>query len=182
VKQLDHLFDAAARLTARGVRVVVAGGPVPGYEQYSDELIRAGREKLGDRLVHLGHLEDLRGFFNAVTLFTSTSRAEGCSNSVLQALACGAPVIGYPGISVDEQVLPDGGAIVEQDRVGLLTAELDRWLADPARIARARDGARGQAQRLFDINKIADDIWGEYASLTSTAAEQVVEPAAAGVS
>jgi glycosyltransferase involved in cell wall biosynthesis len=169
VKQLEHLFEAAVRMNNPAVRVVVAGGPVPEYREYAENLIREGRERLGDRLVHLGHLDDLRGFFNAMTVFVSTSQAEGCSNSVLQSLACGCPVIGYPSVSVDEQVLPEGGAIAGQDRIDELTAALARWVDDPELVARGRAGARRQAERMFDINTIADDIWNEYRALAGAA-------------
>jgi glycosyltransferase involved in cell wall biosynthesis len=170
VKQLEHLFEAAARLKDRGARVVVAGGPVPGYEDYAAQLIARGRQLLGDRLIHLGHLADIRGFLSAIDLFVSTSQAEGCSNSVLQSLACSVPVIGYPSVSVDEQVLPGGGAIVAQDRIDLLAAELDGWLGDANRRARGKQGARDRAAQLFDVRRIADQLWEEYQTLTAAPA------------
>ena len=41
------------------VRVFVAGGPVPGDEEYARALLDEARAKLGDRLVLLGYLEEL---------------------------------------------------------------------------------------------------------------------------
>jgi glycosyltransferase involved in cell wall biosynthesis len=87
-KQLEHLFEAAARLPAR-VRVLLAGIAVSGDEAYADDLLRAARQRLGDRLVHVGHLDELRGFYNALDLFVNTSQEEACSISVLEAMACG---------------------------------------------------------------------------------------------
>jgi glycosyltransferase involved in cell wall biosynthesis len=170
VKQLEHLFDAAARLRDPTVRVVLAGGPVPEYQEYAVQVIARGRQRLGDRLIHLGHVAEMPEFFNAIDLFVSTSQAEGCSNSVLQALACGVPVIGYPSVSVDEQVLPDGGAIVPQNCVDGLTAELNRWLSDARLREAGRRGARGRAVELFDVRKSADLIWQEYRELVGSAA------------
>lgn len=160
-KQLEHLFRAAAGL-GPDVRVVVAGGPVPGDEKYAEQLLADGRALLGSRLEVLGHLDELRDFYNALDLFVNTSQEEACSISVIEALSCGCPVIGYASRSVDEQVLPLGGEIVPQDDDAALTSALRRWLADPARLAGARAGARRQAETLFDIRPLADNLYSQY--------------------
>ncbi len=36
---------------------------------------------------------------------------------------------------MDEQILPNGGEVVEQDRVDLLTDVLRRWVGNPTRLA-----------------------------------------------
>jgi glycosyltransferase involved in cell wall biosynthesis len=164
-KQLEHLFDAAARLPDRSVKVVVAGRPRPGDEAYASELIEAGRRKLGRRLIHVGHLSNLRGLCNALDLFVNTSKEEICSISVLEALACGCPVVGYPSKSVDEQILPAGGEIVRQDNSDELTTVLAAWVHDRQRLSEARIGARRRAEEAFDIRKRADQLWNEYEGL-----------------
>jgi glycosyltransferase involved in cell wall biosynthesis len=160
-KQLEHLFRAAAGLGSE-VRVVVAGGPVPGDEQYAEKLLADGRALLGSRLEVLGHLDELRDFYNALDLFVNTSQEEACSISVIEALSCGCPVIGYASRSVDEQVLPLGGEIVPQDDTSALASALQRWLADPSRLVAARAAARQQAESLFDIRPLADDLYAQY--------------------
>jgi glycosyltransferase involved in cell wall biosynthesis len=167
VKQFEHLFEAVSRLVAPGVRLVVAGGPVPGYESYASQILQEGRRKLDGRLFLVGHLRDVRGLLNAVDVYANTSQAEGCSNSVIQAMACGVPVVSYPSTSVDEQVLPGGGAIVGQDDIPALSGELSRWINDPdlRRVASAE--SRRRAERLFDIHGIASELWAEYQDLMS---------------
>src|SRR5262249_2779911 len=113
-KQLEQLFATAARITSPNVPLVLAGGPVSGEEAYAAKLLEEGKRKLGERLIHLGHLHDLRDFFNGLDVCVNTSMVETCSISILQSLACGCPVVGYPSKSVDEQILPDGGEIVPQ--------------------------------------------------------------------
>jgi glycosyltransferase involved in cell wall biosynthesis len=161
-KQLEHLFAAVGRVSAPGLCLLLAGGPVPGDERYAEKLLRQGKEQLQDRLVCLGYLKELRGFYNALDVFVNTSLAETCSISVMESLACGCPVVGYPSTSVDEQVLPGGGEIVAQDRVDLLALALERWLKEPAALASARSGARHRAEETFDIRRIADQLWDEY--------------------
>jgi glycosyltransferase involved in cell wall biosynthesis len=164
-KQLEHLFEAASRLTVPGLRVVVAGAAVKGDEAYAEELLRAARARLGDQLVALGHLEELRGFYNALDVFVNTSQEEACSISVSESLACGCPVVAYPSKSVDGQILPHGGEVVEQDNVHDLTTVLARWLADPKALRDRRIGARRTAEAYFDIRRLSDQLWDEYASI-----------------
>jgi glycosyltransferase involved in cell wall biosynthesis len=161
-KQLEHLFRAAAQLDVPGMKVVVAGAAVKGDEAYAEALFADARAQLGDRLVALGHLDELRGFYNALDVFVNTSQEEACSISVSESLACGCPVAAYPSKSVDGQILPDGGEVVEQDNVEQLTAVLKRWLADPAALAARRNGARRTAEAYFDIRRLSQQLWDEY--------------------
>jgi len=164
-KQLEHLFDAVARLPMAGIRVLVAGSAISGDEVYADNLLREAKRKLGERLIHVGHLTELRGFYNALDLFVNTSEEEACSISVLEAMACGCPVVGYASKSVDEQVLPGGGEIVEQNRVDLLSECLTRWLTDPGRLAAGSHGARQRVEDSYDIRKVSMTLLGEYQDL-----------------
>jgi glycosyltransferase involved in cell wall biosynthesis len=161
-KQLEHMFAAVGRLNVPGLRVVVAGGPMPGDEAYAKNLLHRAQEQLGDRLLCLGHLSELRGFYNALDLFVNASQEEACSISIMEALACGCPIVGYPSTSVDEQILPSGGEIVEQDNVEQLRDCLERWLCNPEKLRAGREGARRRAEETFDIRKIADQLWQEY--------------------
>jgi glycosyltransferase involved in cell wall biosynthesis len=165
-KQLEHLFDAAARADVPGLKVLLAGGAVPWEPAgYAEAVLADGRARLGDRLVPVGHLTELRGFYNALDLFVNTSKQEACSISVLEALACGCPVIGYPSESVAEQILPDAGGVVEQDRPDLLADLIRKWVADPDRVAQARVAARRRAEEWFDIRRLADFLWDEYTAV-----------------
>jgi glycosyltransferase involved in cell wall biosynthesis len=181
-KQLEHLFEAVARLDSPRLRVAVAGGPVPGDEAYADALVREARRRLGERLIYLGHLEELRDLYNGLDVFVNTSQEEACSISVIEALACGLPVVGYPSKSVDGQVLPDGGEIVPQDRIDLLTEALGRWISDPGRMGATRADARRQAEDRFDIQRLADRLWDEYQAVVTRREPVLAAPPPRGTS
>jgi glycosyltransferase involved in cell wall biosynthesis len=166
-KQLEHLFEAATRLDMPELRVVVAGGAVKGDEAYADALLRTARTTLGDRLVAVGHLDELRGFYNALDIFVNTSQEEACSISVSESLACGCPVVAYPSKSVDGQILPDGGEVVTQDSIHDLAAVLRRWLGDPQILQARRVGARRTAEAYFDIRQLSRQLWNEYERILS---------------
>jgi glycosyltransferase involved in cell wall biosynthesis len=179
-KQLEHLFEAAARLPGPRLKVVVAGGPVAGDEAYAERVLADARSRLGDRLVLLGHLNELRGLYNGLDVFVNTSQEEACSISVLESLACGCPVVGYPSKSVDEQVLPGGGEMVEQDRIDLLTAALAEWSSDEARREEARRGARRRAETAYDIRRLSAVLWDEYEAVLAEAGRRPREAVCTG--
>ena len=137
-------------------------------------MIELGRRLLGQRFIYLGHLDDLRGMMNALDLFVNTSREESFGISVLEAMACGCPVVGYDSKAVDEVVLPHGGEITPQDDIESLKTAVNRWIADPTKLAVARTSARRQAER-FDIKYISQQLWREYEEVL---AETRREPAA----
>jgi glycosyltransferase involved in cell wall biosynthesis len=166
-KQLDHLFDAIAGMDNKSCTVVVAGGQVSGFEDYAQRLLSYGRQVLGSRFVHLGHIEDIRGFYNALDLVVNTSEGEACSISILEALACGCPIVGYSSISVAEQVLPGGGEIVPQNDVSALAAALSRWCMDRELIESARSRARARVDSEFNIEVIASALWDQYKAVLS---------------
>jgi glycosyltransferase involved in cell wall biosynthesis len=166
-KQLEQLFDAAASMQKKDVKVLLAGGPIPDGQTYADGLLQYARDRIGARLVHVGHLSDLRAFYNALDVFVNTSLEESCSISVMESLASGCPVVGYPSVSVHEQVLPTGGEIVPQDSVSDLARALDRWVSDPAKLSAARGTARARAEEAFDIRRLSDRLWSEYESVLS---------------
>jgi glycosyltransferase involved in cell wall biosynthesis len=175
-KQLEHLLEAAAQVHDDRLRIVIAGGPVPGDEAYARHLIEKAKRDLGSRLVYLGHLEELRGFYNGLDVFVNTSQEEACSISVIESLACGCPILGYPSKSVDDQILPGGGEIVAQDDVPELVQALRRWLIDPKQLAGRRTLARRLAEDRFDIEKISEELWREYEQLVANNGARMLAP------
>ncbi|MCE9590110.1 MAG: glycosyltransferase family 4 protein [Planctomycetes bacterium] len=171
-KQIEHLIDAGTRVTDPRVRIVLAGSAIAGEESYGETILAAARKKLGDRFVYVGHLKDVKPFFAGLDLFVNTSKQEAGSISVLQSLASGCPVVGYSSKSVEEQILPGGGEIVEQDSVEQLAAALGRWLADPAALGKARESARRRFMEAYDIRALSMHLWNEYLRIVPEAKDR----------
>lgn len=89
-KRLDLLVRATARL--EGVRCLIAGS---GPERESLALL-ASELGISDRVVFLGHRGAVGDVLSALDLFVVTSRVEGMSNAMLEALAAGVPVVSTP--------------------------------------------------------------------------------------
>jgi glycosyltransferase involved in cell wall biosynthesis len=146
-KRLELLVGAAARLD--GVRCVIAGD---GPERARLERLAAERGA-ADRIRFLGHREGVGDVLAALDLFVVTSRAEGMSNAMLEALAAGVPVVSTPVSGAGEALEPleDGrrpGAIADPSEEALAQA-LGSLLVDRGALAVMAGAARARARERF---------------------------------
>ncbi len=160
--QKNHalLLDAFAsvRVKLPAARLLLAGGG-PLREALET---RARSLGLGDSLRFLGFQEDVRGLLAAADVYVLSSRYEGLSLSLLEAMACGLPCVStaYPGA---DEALEDGmtGRLVPPDDAPALAAALKELGANPTlrevlgRAARefveSRFSAEETASRLITI-------------------------------
>lgn len=111
----------------RGVHLALAGdGP-------QAEALRRRSVHLGirDRLHLLGRLDDMPTFFQAIDLFCLTSWKEGYPLVLLEAQACGVPVIASNVGGVPEAVCPGTGRLIAPDDADGLAAAIEQVLSIP---------------------------------------------------
>ncbi len=127
------------RCPSATLTIVGGGSGVPDLQRAARELGLAAAVRFrGD----CDPAPDLAG----ARLFLSTSRAEGFSRAVVEALAAGLPVVSTDVGGIAEL----GGEAVRVAAIGDdagLAAHVLGWLEDPAQLARAADGARRTAER-----------------------------------
>jgi len=133
---------AAAQHQARPPRLVLAGG-----RGWGDAPIFATVEALGlsDRVSFLGHIRpsDLPALYSAAQIFVYPSLYEGFGLPVLEAMACGAPVIASTSSALPE-VVGDAAALVDATDVDALRSAIEHLGNDPALCATLR--SRGLAR------------------------------------
>jgi len=133
-KGFHLVMEAMAKMKHRGhrwptLRFAVIGGN--GTEGAMESELRALADRLGiaDRVIFAGPRrgEELARWYSAADLFVLASGHEGCPNVVLEALACGTPVVATPVGDVPELISPASGLLVERD-IKSIVAGLDAAL------------------------------------------------------
>ena len=146
-KGFHLVMEAMARLRKRWptLRFAIVGGDGAEGAMAGELRQLAARLKIADRVVFAGprKSEELASWYGAADLFVLASSHEGCPNVVLEALACGTPVVGTPVGNVPELLdSPEVGIVVERTADALaagIDAALERgW--DRDRVARPRRG------------------------------------------
>ena len=155
-KGLHLLIDAVARVSDA---VLVVGGDGEWRPQYEAR----ARASLGDRAHFVGDVPDaaLPAYYRAADVVASPSvdRTEAFGLVILEALACGTPVVAsrLPGVRtlVDEGrtgYLVEPGNVDElADKIGRCIGESDRLGPNAHAFVRARYGWPAIAQQLLDL-------------------------------
>jgi glycosyltransferase involved in cell wall biosynthesis len=144
-KNLITLVRALARL-ADAPPLVIAGGS--GWKN-SDVLAEIERQGLAARVLFAGFVTDqeLVALYNTATVFVFPTLYEGFGLPVVEAMACGAPVLTTRTSSIPEV---GGDAVLYCERpadADELAAQLRRLLADDGLRARLRERGLEQASR-----------------------------------
>ncbi|MDB4963254.1 MAG: glycosyl transferase [Myxococcales bacterium] len=105
---------------------------------------------------YLGFTDDVRGVLAATTVFVLPSYyREGIPRTNLEALAMGLPIVTTDWVGCRETV-EDGvnGFLVPPKDVAALTDRMERYVDDPALVAKHGAASRALAERRFDIDHV----------------------------
>jgi glycosyltransferase involved in cell wall biosynthesis len=156
VPQKDYrtLLDAFARVrAARPARLFVLGeGPErPALEQRAREL------GLAEQVCFHGFDKNPFKYMSRARLLMHASRAEGLPGSLIQTMACGAPVVSTDCDFGPREVIADGvdGYLVPVGDAAALADRALRLLADDGLRARMAQVARASAQRFTTAASMA---------------------------
>ena len=184
-KNVARLIEAFARLGAEGFGLGPGeSGHVPSATSQAPELqlVLAGRRgwlyddifatiarlNLGDRVRVLDFVDDndLPALYNLACVFAYPSIYEGFGLPVLEALACGTPVVTADNSSLPE-VVGDAAVLVDADDVASIASGLTRAMADEPLRARLRADGPQRAQR-FSWAQAAKQVLDCYRALGAT--------------
>ncbi|MEZ4769950.1 MAG: glycosyltransferase family 1 protein [Caldilineales bacterium] len=149
-KNLARLVQAFAQARQRlpdadDLKLVLAGGK--GWD-YDDIFAAVQRERLHDHVLFPGYVADadLPWLYRAATVFTYPSLLEGFGLPVLEAMACGTPVV-TSSVSSLPEVAGDAALLVDPASVDALAGALVRVLSDGTLAAEMRAKGLRQASR-----------------------------------
>lgn len=154
-KGLSFTLQALARLPQRHreVQLVVAGPDEGGHQQHLEKL--AQELGLGDRVVFLGPVTGRvkAGLLTTAELFVLNSLSEGLPLTVLEAMACGTPVVISPFCHLPEVEGAGAGLIPALDPQAIARG-LEELLADSNFRRQMADQARKLVREKFSWHHI----------------------------
>lgn len=174
-KGVRSLVEAHAILAARGrdIRFVLAGEPDPANPA-SIPQAEIDSWKQASGLDVLGHIKDIREVWAISHIAVLPSRREGLPKSLLEAAACGRPIVATDVPGCREIARPNVNALlVPADDAAALAEAIDRLANDAA--LRQRFGAAGRTmvEAEFSEHHIGREIVALYAKLLDRAAKPV---------
>lgn len=127
----------------------------------------AHRLGLGDLVLFADYVadDDLPALYSAATLFVTLSLKEGFGLPVLEAMACGTPVMVSDVGSLPE-VVGDAGVLVDPMQTESVGETIFALLQDEARMAKLRDDGVVRA-KTFSWNKTAQEVKSLYEQLSA---------------
>jgi glycosyltransferase involved in cell wall biosynthesis len=156
-KDFPTLRAALARLEVPVVAAAL-GDPTPGAEQVGRATIRSAGEVPPAGVAR---------WLQAADLYVHPSRADTFPSGVLEALACGTPVVASRLGGIPEQLRDETGVLVGPGDPGALASAIESLLADLSRRERMSAAAAEDARTRFSLDRQVDayaEVYGEAVS------------------
>jgi glycosyltransferase involved in cell wall biosynthesis len=155
VKDHATLLDAFARIRGHvpdAALVLIGDGP----ERTALEA-RAAAAGIADAVSFLGTRSDVRRLLPGLDLFVNSSRTEGVSLTIVEAMAAGLPVVATR-VGGTPEVVADGrtGLLVPPADPETMAAAAAALAADPERARRLGVAARALAEERFAFDRMLD--------------------------
>lgn len=153
---LVHAFEEAANVDP-SLHLVIAGRP----GSATSEVVGAVKAmRHGDRVHLLGHRSDIGELMGMVDAVVCASYREGAAGALIEAMACGTPIL---SVELDGMigVLEDGvnAAVVPRDH---LAAGILDVLGDPGGARRRAEVASAMFEQRFTIQRSAEALFNVY--------------------
>ncbi len=166
LKGLDLLIEAARLLATRRTdfHVVIAGPDPEGYQDHLERLLDVG--ELREKVSFTGMLtgERKKAALSRADIFVLPSYAEGFSMALLEAMACGLPVVITPQCHLPEVARARAGLVVEPQAEALALA-MQRLAENPRLRAEMGENARRLVATKYTWDSIAAQMVRLYESI-----------------
>jgi len=157
IKRWDRLLRVIQKLMTsvhQGVRFRIAGdGPLrPTLEKLANDLC------ISETIEFCGAVHDIPAFLSRARFLVHTSESEGCPNAVMEAMACGLPVVAMEAGDIP-YLVKDGrtGFVVPQGDEAAFVESTVRLLGDDGLCFRMGLAAREMAVREFTPERLVSE-------------------------
>lgn len=160
---LVRAFETVCSTHPEALLVIAGDGPCRSdLQQLVESLGQSARVRL------LGSRDDIPTVMAALDIFALPSLAEGMSNTVLEAMASGLPVIATR-VGGSPELVEDGvtGVLVPRQDQAALAAAVAAYVRDPDLGRRHGCAARERARAHFSLERMVQSYTDLYASLAS---------------
>jgi sugar transferase (PEP-CTERM/EpsH1 system associated) len=164
VRAFIHLVQSSATARERARLVIVGDGDL---RQHALELLRnAG---LQDAAWLPGERKDVPAIMRAMDLFVLPSLREGISNTILEAMATGLPVVATNVGGNPELIDPDAtGYLVPHSDPSEMADAIQRHIEDPSLVAREGKAGLAKVQTRFSMEAMVSGYLRVYDSVLRT--------------
>lgn len=116
------------------------------------------------------HPEECRAFMESLDVFVMPSFTEGTPNSIVEAMACGKPIIASEVGGIPDMIGDECGILVPAGDKGALTEAMLRLALDEGLRKRMGAAAKERYQRLFSPKAVVPLMLETYHRITNTSA------------
>ncbi len=152
-----RLLEAFAELgaTRPQLHLLVIGG---GGSEEARVRTLAQASQCSAQIHFTGFQNELPAYYQSLDLLVAPSTLEGLSNAVLEAMACGVPVLAHPACGNPEIITPGtDGFLAELDTPAKLQAQLAQVLTRVDDLPALGRAARAKIVRQFSLDRMAEE-------------------------
>jgi glycosyltransferase involved in cell wall biosynthesis len=173
VKGIEYFLEAAAITAQRfeNARFLIVGDLKDDHHDYRETLKRqADRLGLARRVIFTGFRLNVAEVLAEATVSVLPSLAEGLSNTLLESMAAGLPIVAT-SVGGNPEVVEDGatGLLVPPRDSDALARAISRLLAHAEMARRFGAAGRQRVARHFSLERMTQDTEGLYRQLLETA-------------
>jgi sugar transferase (PEP-CTERM/EpsH1 system associated) len=167
-RSLLQAFVPIARSNRQVCLMIVGDGPAR-----KDIVGLCSEMQITDKVRILGERQDIPIVLKACDVFTLTSIAEGISNTILEAMASGLPVVATR-VGGNLELVDPGvtGHLVTAKDVAALTVAYESYFRDPELCNRHGRNARTRAEQKFSLERMASQYSDLYRSVMGKTEKQ----------
>jgi mannosyltransferase len=151
---------------------VICGRVTADHRAFADDLEqRIEAARLSDRIRFLGEVDDIKPWYQKVSLYVAPSRNEGFGLTPLEAMASGTPVVATDAGAYAEMIVPGmTGAVVPAGDGAALRSAIEGYLRSPATAMAHGMAGREQVVARFGLAREQESVGRVYESLLCGAA------------
>ena len=165
-KGLDILAASVGRLAREDLHLVIAG-PDGGYLAETKRFVAAAGIESRTSFVGMLQGEAKLGAFADASLFLLPSYSENFGISVIEAMACGLPVVISENVNIWREVVADGAGLAAPCDAAQFAQRIAELIDDPARLARMGEAGRASVAKRYDWASIGKRLEAVYAAIVA---------------